>query len=245
MMGRKKRSCRVRESARRGGAPVRRSGRTVCAWLVVTAALTSCDSTVVREAHAPGADSPAPTITRTFHARAGATARNAATPKRAGLDAPVVWHTPSQRPAGSGSEIPYLVTLDQLLLIEVRADAGWLHIDVVHEAATPSAEHTVTAPTVTLRANGCHAAPPALSGSVWLDSPTPSTLTIPLSSLPDGEIDLTLKAFDVELPVPLKKSGTTITWLQNNQRAGYRMSPGDPARGILPSVTLGPIRTCP
>ena len=238
-----KRSCRVRGGTRRGDAPMR---RTVYSWLVVTASLAGCDPRVAPDARAQGADPSAHTIAGMLHPPAGSTAvDNAAMPKRAGLDAPVVWHTPSQRRSGSSSEIPYLVTLGQLLLIEVRADANRLYIDVVHEAASPVANHPAAAPTVMLRANGCRVAPPSVSGSVWLDSPTPSTLTISLSSLPDGEIDLTLKAFDVELPVPLKKSGATMTWLQNNQRAGYRMTLGDPARGILPSVTLGPIRDCP
>lgn len=159
-----------------------------------------------------------------------------ATPERKGLDAALVWR-PSLDPRRA-KHATCSMTYAQLLPGEVRADSNWLYIDVTHKGAGPEATHPGTSPEVELLLDQCPARAPRASGSVWRDWATPSTVTIALTELPDGELDLLVRAFGSEFVLPLKKEGQRVSYLRLDQRKGYSYRPGDPARGIPPEVGL-------
>jgi hypothetical protein len=124
-----------------------------------------------------------------------------------------------------------------LLVTEVRADQNWLYLDVVHEQALPAATHPAVAATLYMRLDGCPARPPRVSGSVWQDWEAPSTLTIALADLPDGELDLSLRAFGSEYAVPLRKAGKAVSHLRGEDRAGVVIFAADPLRGIPAAIS--------
>jgi hypothetical protein len=158
-------------------------------------------------------------------------------PERRGLGARLVWPTqPAEPPIPDTGCIAQ--ASDRLNITEVRIDTTSLYLDVVHRAATPVTAYRDEAVTAELLLNMCPAPPPPISGRVWEGWPSPSTVTIALSDLPDGELDLMLRAFGQQRTIPLRKAGARVTYLPIEQRAGYRYQPGDPATGREPSASL-------
>lgn len=169
---------------------------------------------------------------------------SAITPRaeRKGLDASVVWHLEPSMPRAH-EPLGCTMPADQNLLVtEVRADQSWLYLDVVHDEALPPASHTGSAASLYMRLDGCPATPPRVTGTLWRDWETPSTLIISLADLPNGELDLSLRAFGAERVVPLRKAGNTVSHLRDEDRAGVVIF-NDPARGIPPAISL-PERDC-
>lgn len=162
--------------------------------------------------------------------------------QRSGLNAPVVWRRPPQRldPSVCSAHSP-----GQLTVVEVRADYNRLYIDTVHDDADdPEADHPGVGPDIDLLVDRCPVGSPHVTGSVWKDWSSPSTLTVALSDLPDGELEITLTAFNTATNVFLKKMGTNITDLPKEERTGYALTPGDPARGTPGMATLGLLPDC-
>jgi hypothetical protein len=157
-------------------------------------------------------------------------------PERKGLDAPVVWPLKRRPPD------PQVGCVDQdgdrLTVVEARADGTSLYLDLVHRSATTPTAYRAVGVTVDLLLDQCPAPPPRVSGQVWEAWPSPSTVAIPLSDLPDGELDLTVRAFGQERTISLRKTGKDLTDLPLEARKAYSYLPGDPTRNIESTVGL-------
>lgn len=220
-------------------------GLAACAWLACAACATATSAESGGQKREPttaaptGAANPATSASRN---ETVATAAGTPRPERRGVDAPVVWRSPPNgRPPGAACT----TDSEHFYVTEVRASADQVYVDVMYESANsrrgaPAAKATVTS----LLLDGCPATAPPVDGWVWRDAMGPTTLSIALADLPDGELDLTLDAFGVERAVPLRKQRGAISRLRLEDRAGYYYVPGDPARGIAPTVGLED-PTCP
>jgi hypothetical protein len=163
------------------------------------------------------------------------------TPERLGLGAKVVWTAPA--PAADDGSDCVGSAVDELVVSEVRADRNRLYIDAHHQAAERSERHPEGLPVAAMRVDGCAARAPRMNGRLWRGWQSPSTLTVALADLPDGEIDLTVQAFDVSASLALRKAGNVITELPLEERSNYMKIDADPARGI-PAVAALIARDC-
>jgi hypothetical protein len=165
-------------------------------------------------------------------------------PVRAGLQAPVIWEPTPAVPV-PGGECGMSEEMDQLSFTQIRADQEWVYLDVEHRSAGPEDEGHPGAPAqMRVSVDGCAYRAPRVSGAVWRGWSTPSTLTLALADLPDGDLTVMASAHGVEAVALLQKQGKTLASLRGDQRKGYRVIPGDPARGIEPMVTIDHGRDC-
>jgi hypothetical protein len=105
---------------------------------------------------------------------------------------------------------------NRLDVLEVRSDRRRLHMDVAHTEARPSSYDAEMPMQMYLRVDGCPIEPPPIHGMVHRSSKAPpSTVTIELADLPDGELDLSLRAFESARTVSLLKRGVSVTELRD------------------------------
>lgn len=155
----------------------------------------------------------------------------------AGAVATVVWRA-QPRARAVGEDCTLGAKLDRLEVAEVRYDDALLYFDVFYSEARPSATGGEESAILYLRVDGCPVTAPQVQGLVSRESDAiPSTLTIALADLPDGELDLSLRAFGSERVVSLRKTGKTVTELRDEDRAGFVRLPANPAWN-LPAVAL-------
>ena len=131
-----------------------------------------------------------------------------------------------------------------LWVTEVRSDEHTLYVDFVHRGAEPEATHPAE-PTrlASLALNGCPEPVPPVRGQVVRDSSTPSTSTIELADLPDGDLDLVFVVFDLQRTLPLHKDGIEVSYLREEDRIGAAFTPADPQTGQAAVLSL-PVPNC-
>jgi hypothetical protein len=160
---------------------------------------------------------------------------------RLGANAHVVWKAKERgQPQGMCSR-----TYDIFEVIEIRSDETALYLDLFHQSANPEKEHTEAVPKVDLLVDGCPVRQaPTASGAVLRDSETPTTTVLPLSDLPDGDLDLILHAFGSEYVVVLHKNGRQVKRITRKDRKGAQLVPADEKLGI-PEAVVVPQQACP
>lgn len=188
-----------------------------------------------RAAAAPPAKDPAEPVVARASAQLASTAPVAPRPERRGVGAAKVWAPPKAPDQGVGC---IDADGDRLSITEVRADATSLYLDVVHRAPAPVTGYRAEPATIELLLNMCAAPAPRVDGRIWQGWPSPSTLTVALADLPDGELDVMVRAFEQQRTIPLLKTGKALSYLPIEKRAGYRFQPGDPKTGREPSASL-------
>jgi hypothetical protein len=152
----------------------------------------------------------------------------------------VLWAAPrAHGPEPRSSDPACALVTPALDITEIRSDANYLYLDLVHDAKREQdSTHAAVRPRVGILHNGCPAPEPRFSGTVVEDWRTPSTISVDLASLPDGEVDVFVRLFGHHKKVAFLKAGKSIAHLRDDQRRGYQLLPGDPARGIPPSESI-------
>jgi hypothetical protein len=162
-------------------------------------------------------------------------------PERRGTEAPVVWRSvpdTTQRPGNCSQRS------DTLEVTEVRADADTIFFDTTYESVEPGTKRDGVSAELFVRVDGCAIRPPRLSGTVWRDWAAGSTLSVPRISLPDGELDITLRVFGAERSLAFEKRGKVLRSLASEQRPSFRFTPADPTTGASASLGI-PLVQCP
>jgi hypothetical protein len=203
-------------------------GISLCALLL---AVPACGKAI------PTANGQAPALTSEASSSAPETPR----PERSGLSAPVVWKAPA---AAAGPGTVCSPRADRLEVSEVRADADALYVDVAHFAVKGEATHpSASGRLAGMQLDGCPVRLPRVKGTLLRDWWQPSTLSVPLADLPDGDVDLTFAAFGAVRVVPLHKRGKDITHLRDRDRKGAVILPAVPAWHVPESLSL-PLPNC-
>jgi hypothetical protein len=127
---------------------------------------------------------------------------------------------------------------------EVRADSERLYVDLAHYAATAERTHpNAPGKLSSMLRDGCPVRVPRVSGAIYRDWWQPSTWTVALAELPDGDLDLTFAAFGTVRLLPLRKQGKSITPLRDRDRKGAVILPAIPAWHVPESLSL-PTPSC-
>jgi len=155
--------------------------------------------------------------------------------------ATVVYRAAPPRPASPGL---CSHRMDSLTVHEVRTDRNNLYIHVAHVGASPGELHDGIPAAVELLVNGCPVRAPRANGTVWRDSKSPSTLTVSLDEIPDGQVDVTVHAHGTESTFSVTKEGRSVSELPFDKRNDIKRRPAIPELGLPPVVALR-VPVCP
>lgn len=156
--------------------------------------------------------------------------------QRAGANAPVIWRPSGQAAVRPEAELSH--STSRIVLRELRADANWLYIDLIHEEGGDSSDkgHESAPVEISVRANECLVPAPRASGSLPRDWGNPSTLVVSLTSLPEGELVIGARSHGVETTFLLAKEGKAVRSITYDQLSAVRRVPADPANGLPESI---------
>jgi hypothetical protein len=156
-----------------------------------------------------------------------------AVPGRKGITAPTLWRRSLPSAAGERNGTQGHAR-DRLDILEIRADDRSIYFDVTHEAARTRADGSPeTSPAeVMVRLNNCDSPSVPAQGTVVRDQAMPTTVMVALADLPDGELELTVRAFGSESNSFFRKEGRQLRVLAYDEREGYLRLEADPKRGF-------------
>lgn len=122
----------------------------------------------------------------------------------------------------------------------MRRDATSLYVALRYEnRAFPQGEALAVANAdVTLKVNGCPVAAPKATGALWNGEDSLSFLSLPLATLPDGELEFFVSAHGAGTTIRVKKEGAQLSQVPLAKSIFYHLDPGNPRLGIEPGIII-------